>query len=53
MIQHLLTASGPAFAPLVTGTFIVLMALLLRNAARLSGRQACRIRVRARRPHDS
>jgi hypothetical protein len=53
MIQHLLTASGPAFAPLVTGTFIVLMALLLGNAARLSGRQACRIRVRARRPHDS
>jgi hypothetical protein len=53
MIQHLLTASGPAFAPLVTGTFIVLMALLIGNAARLSRRQACRIRVRARRPHDS
>jgi hypothetical protein len=55
MMQHLsvVTAAGPALAPLVTGTFIVLMALLLRNAARLSGRQACRIRVRARRPHDS
>jgi hypothetical protein len=55
MIQHLsvLTASGTAFAPLVTGTFIVLMALLLGNAARLSRRHACRIRVRPRPPHDS
>jgi hypothetical protein len=55
MIQHLssLIASGPAVAPLVTGTFIVLMALLLGNAARLSRRQACCIRVRPRRSHDS
>ncbi len=53
MIQHLLTVSAPAFAPLLTGTFIVLMALLLGNAARLSRRQACRIGVRARRPRDS
>jgi hypothetical protein len=55
MMQHLsvLTAAGPALAPLVTGTFIMLMALLLGNAARLSRRQACRIRVRPRRSHDS
>jgi hypothetical protein len=55
MIQRLsvLTASGPAFAPLVKGTFIVLMALLLGNAARLSRRQACRIKVRPRRSRDS
>ena len=55
MMQHLsvLTAAGPALAPLVTGTFIMLMALLLGNAARLSRRQACRIRVQARRPHDT
>lgn len=55
MMQHLsvLAAAGPALAPLVTGTFIMLMALLLGSAARLSRRQACRVRVRARRPHDS
>ncbi len=52
MIQHLLTASGPVFAPVMTGTVIVLMALLLGSATRLSRRQGCRIRVRCRRPHD-
>ncbi len=45
MIEHL---SNLTVAPLVTGTFILLMALLLGNAARLSRRQACRIKVRAR-----
>jgi len=53
MIQHLsvLSAAGPLFAPILTGTFIVLMALLLGNAARLSRRQACRIQVRRRSPN--
>ena len=54
MIQHLSSfTAAPAFAPLVTGTFIVLTALVLGNAARLSRRQACRIKVRARRPRNS
>ncbi len=53
MIQHLFTASGPAFAPLLTGTFIVLMALLLGNTGRLTRRHACRVKVRARRSRDS
>ncbi len=54
MIQHLsnLSAAGPAFAPLVTGTLIVLMALLLGNAARRSRRQACRIKARAPRSRE-
>lgn len=48
MTQDLWTfsAAGPAFAPLVTGAFIMLMALLLGNAARLSRRQACRVKAR-------
>jgi hypothetical protein len=50
MIEHV---SNLTAAPLVTGTFILLMALLLGNAARLSRRQACRIKVRSRRSHDS
>ncbi len=50
MIEHL---SNLTVAPLVTGTFIMLTALLLGNAARLSRRQACRIRVRTRRSHGS
>jgi hypothetical protein len=49
MIEQL---SNLTMAPPVTGTYIMLMALLLGNAARLSRRQACRIRVRPRRPRE-
>ena len=50
MLEYL---SNLTMAPLVTGTYIILMALLLGNAARLSGRKTCRITVRARHSHES
>ncbi len=50
MIEHL---SSLPIAPLVTGTWIILLAMLLGNAARLSRRQTCRVRVRPRRSRDS
>ena len=42
------SAAGPAFAPLVTGAFIMLMGLLAGNAARLPGRQGCHVKARRR-----
>ena len=51
MIQQL--SNLRAMAPLVTGAYIMLMALLLGNAARLSRRQTCRIRARPRRSRET